>query len=171
MDFEAEYKQNRTQMKRIKKEDTVIFIVFAANAAMAIWLLVAFLMTHDKSVLLTAVLGVAASVIGFLSAYRKDSAFAIVSGVLLIAEMIVMFFFDGISFIGFVEVAVFGRFAFRNFMNIKKYRWLEQQDGFPQFEPKLKEYDMNREQWDTDNPYARKMEERQKNSSGDMDGI
>ena len=44
MDFEEEYKQNRTAMKRIKKEDTVIFIVFAVNMIMAIWLFIAFFM-------------------------------------------------------------------------------------------------------------------------------
>ena len=77
MDFEEEYKQNRTQMKKIKKEDTVILIVFAANVVMSLWMLVAFVLTFNKAALLTAVLGLAASVVGFLSAYRKDSALAI----------------------------------------------------------------------------------------------
>ena len=168
MDFEEEYKQNRTQMKKIKKEDTVILIVFAANVAMSLWMLFAFVM---KTALLTAVLGLAASAVGFFSAYRKDSALAIAAGVLLIAEISALFFSDGISLLGILEIGVFGWFAARNFMNIKKYRWLEQQDGFPQFEPKLKDYDMDRVQRAIKDPYARKMEERQRSSSGSMEEL
>lgn len=171
MDFEEEYKQKRTQMKKIKKEDTEILIVFAANVAMSLWMLVAFVLTFNKAALLTAVLGLAASAVGFLSVYRKDSALAIAAGVLLFAEISALFFSDGISLLGILEIGVFGWFAARNFMNIKKYRWLEQQDGFPQFEPKLKEYDTNKAQRDTKDPYARKMEERQKTSSGSMDEL
>ena len=78
---------------------------------------------------------------------------------------------DGISLLGILEIGVFGWFAARNFMNIKKYRWLEQQDGFPQFEPKLKEYDMDRVQRDIKDPYAHKMEERQSNSSVSMEEL
>ncbi|WP_303805737.1 hypothetical protein [Ruminococcus flavefaciens] len=171
MDFEEEYKQNRTQMKKIKKEDTVILIVFAANVVMSLWMLFAFLMTFNKTALLTVVLGLAASAVGFLSAYRKDSALAIAAGVLLFAEISALFFSDGISLLGILEICVFGWFAARNFMNIKKYRWLEQQDGFPQFEPKLKEYDMDRVQRDIKDPYAHKMEERQSNSSVSMEEL
>ena len=149
----------------------MILIVFAANVAMSLWMLVAFVLTFNKAALLTAVLGLAASAVGFLSAYRKDSALAIAAGVLLFAELSALFFSNGISLLGILEIGVFGWFAARNFMNIKKYRWLEQQDGFPQFEPKLKEYDMDRVQRDIKDPYARKMEERQSNSSVSMEEL
>ena len=119
MDFEEEYKQNRTQMKKIKKEDTEILIVFAANVAMSLWMLVAFVLTFNKAALLTAVLGLAASAVGFLSAYRKNSALAIAAGVLLFAEISALFFSDGISLLGILEICVFGWFAVRNFMNIR----------------------------------------------------
>ena len=155
-------------MKNVKKTETAAFIVFAANVVISIWLLVAFFVTLDKMALLTSVLGVAASVVGFLSVYRKDSSLSIVSGVLILAEITVLFFNEGVSALGFLELAVFGYFAVRNFLNIKKYRWLEQQDGFPNFEPKLKEYDANKAQRDTKDPYALKMEERQKSSAGSM---
>lgn len=171
MDFEEEYKQNRTQMKNVKKTETAAFIVFAVNAVISIWMLVAFFITLDKMVLLTSILGAAASVIGFLSVYRKDSALSIAAGVLLLSEITALFFNEGVSALGLIEFVVFGYFAARNFLNIKKYRWLEQQDGFPQFEPKLKEYDMDRAERNINDPYARKMEERQKYSSGSMDEI
>ena len=171
MDFEEEFKQNRTQMKRIKKEDSAILIVFAVNFAISIWLLVAFFISQDKAILLSSVLGAAASVVGFLSAYRKDSTLAIASGVLLLSEITAMFFYDGITVLGSVELAVFGYFAVRNFMNIKKYKWLEQQDGFPQFEPRLKEYDMEKVQRNIKDTYTEKMEERQKKSTGSMDEL
>lgn len=171
MDFEEEYKQKRTQMKNVKKTETATFIVFAVNAVISIWMLFAFFVTLDKLVLLISVLGAAASVVGFLSVYRKDSALAIAAGVLLLAEITALFFNDGISLLGIAELAVFGYFAVRNFLNIKKYRWLEQQDGFPQFEPKLKEYDMDRAERNINDPYARKMEERQKSSTSSMDEL
>ena len=171
MDFEEEYKQKRTQMKNVKKTETATFIVFAVNAVISIWMLFAFFVTLDKLVLLISVLGAAASVVGFLSVYRKDSALDIAAGVLLLVEITALFFNDGISLLGIAELAVFGYFAVRNFLNIKKYRWLEQQDGFPQFEPKLKEYDMDRAERNINDPYARKMEERQKSSTSSMDEL
>lgn len=171
MDFEEEYKQKRTQMKNVKKTETATFIVFAVNAVISIWMLVAFFITLNKLVLLISILGAAASVVGFLSVYRKDSALAIAAGVFLLAEITALFFDDGITVLGVAELAVFGYFAVRNFMDIKKYRWLEQQDGFPNFESKLKEYDTNKAQRDTKDPYARKMEKRQKTSSGSMDEL
>lgn len=171
MEHEEEYKQNRTAMKKIKKEDTMILIIFAGCLAMAVWMLVAFFITQNKMMLLSSVLGAAASVTGFFSSYRKDSALAIAAGVLLLATIAVMFFYDGFSLLGVAELAVFGWFAVRNFLNIKKYRWLEQQEGFPQFEPKLREYDTERERRNLRDPYAEKMKERQRNSADSMDEL
>ena len=97
--------------------------------------------------------------------------FAIAAAVIIIAEIGIMFFFDGISVLGFAQVAVFGYFVVTNIMNIKKYRWLEQQEGFPQFEPKLREYDTERERRNLRDPYAEKMKERQRNSADSMDEL
>ena len=173
MDFEEEYKKNRTAMKRCRKTETASFIVLAANIAISIWLLVAAVISGEVLVLIASVLGLAASALGILGLYKKDSAIAIAAGVFLIAEMGIMFFADGPDLIGVLEVAVFGYFAAANFLNIKKYRWLEQQDGFPNFEPRLKEYDMDRAQRNIKDPYARKMEEMKKNnaSAGHMDEL
>ncbi|MCR4639335.1 hypothetical protein [Ruminococcus sp.] len=171
MEYEEEYKQNRTAMKKLKKEGTMILIIFAGCLAMAVWMLVAFFITQNKMILLSSVLGAAAAVTGFFSAYRKDSALAIAAGVLLLATIAVMFFYDGFSVLGVAELAVFGWFAARNFLNIKKYKWLEQQEGFPQFEPKLREYDMEKAQRNIGDTYAAKTEERQKNSTDSMDEL
>lgn len=167
MDFEEEYKQNRTSMKRCKKTENAAFIVWVINIVIAgFYLFLAF--SGDLITILIAVFGLPASALGILSLFKKDSAIAIAAGVFLMAEIGTMFFHDGISVLGIVEAAVFGYFAVTNFLNIKKYRWLEQQDGFPNFEPRLKEYDMNRAQWDIKDPYAQKMEEMKANNSHDM---
>ena len=171
MDFEEEYKQNRTQMKKIKKDDTIFFIVFICNIIIAVWLFIAFVLMGYKGNLLISLLAAAASIAGFLSVYKKNSSLSIVSGALLLAEIIVLFFSGGFNILGVVELAVFAWVAVRSFMNIKKYRWLEQQDGFPNFEPTLKEYDMNKVQWGIKDPYAQKMEERQKSSTSSMDEL
>ncbi|WP_028520805.1 hypothetical protein [Ruminococcus flavefaciens] len=167
MDFEEEYKQNRTAMKKVKKTETWIFIVFAVNIAVAgFYLFLA--ISGDLLSIIIAVLGLAGSALGLLSVRKRDSALAIAAGVLVIAEVGVMFFSDGISVLGVVEVAVFTYFAVGNFLNIKKYRWLEQQDGFPNFEPRLKEYDMDRAQRNIKDPYAQKMEDMHKNNTHEM---
>lgn len=167
MDFEEEYKQNRTAMKKCKKTETLIFIVFAVNIAVAgFYLFLA--ISGDLLCIIVSVLGLAGSALGILSVHKKDSALAIAGGVLIIAEVGIMFFSDGFSVLGVVEVAVFTYFAVGNFLNIKKYRWLEQQDGFPNFEPRLKEYDMERAQRNIKDPYAQKMEEMKMNNSHDM---
>ena len=168
MDFEEEYKKNRTAMKKCKKTETYIFIIFAANIAIAIWMMIAALIAWNIWFLTAAILGAAGSVLGILSVRKRDSALAIAGGVLIIAEVGAMFFSDGFSVLGVVEVAVFTYFAVYNFLNIKKYRWLEQQDGFPNFEPRLKEYDMDRAQRSIKDPYAQKMEEMKANNSHEM---
>ncbi|HOA00330.1 hypothetical protein [Ruminococcus sp.] len=167
VDFEEEYKQNRTAMKKCKKTETWIFIVFAVNIAVAgFYLFLA--ISGDLLSIIVSVLGLAGSALGLLSVCKRDSALAIAGGVLVIAEVGVMFFSDGISVLGVVEVAVFTYFAVANFLNIKKYRWLEQQDGFPNFEPRLKEYDMDRAQRNIKDPYAQKMEDMDKNNTHEM---
>ncbi|WP_028517052.1 hypothetical protein [Ruminococcus flavefaciens] len=171
MDFEEEYKQNRTQMKKIKKDDTKMFVIFMCNIAVAILCLIAFVLSGNMGALLVSSLAAAASVTGLISVYNKNIALSVVSGVLLIAEIISMFSVGSFTILGFVEFAAFVWVAVRSFKNIKQYQWLAQQDGFPQFEPKLKEYDMNRTKWETKNPYAQKMAERQKNSSGSMEEL
>lgn len=168
MNFEEEYMQNRIEMKKVKKMDTANIIVFAINIAISLWALISVIISGCIPILIAGVLGLAGSALGIISLHKRDSAAAIVAGVLITAEIIIMFFYDGFSLIGVVEVAVFGYFAVRNFLNIKKYRWLEQQDGFPNFEPRLKEYDMDRTQRNIQDPYAKKMEEMKKNNSHDM---
>jgi len=168
VDFEEEFKQNRTAMKKCKKTETYIFIIFAANIAIAIWMMIAALIAWNIWFLTAAILGAAGSVLGILSVRKRDSALAIAAAVIIIAEIGIMFFFDGISVLGFAEAAVFGYFVVTNIMNIKKYRWLEQQDGFPNFEPRLKEYDMDRAQRNIKDPYAQKMEDMNKNNTHEM---
>ena len=136
MDFEEEYKQNRTQMKRIKNDDTKMFVAFAGNIIVAIWCFIAYILSWNKGVLLVAALAAAASVTGFISVYKKNTALSLVSGVLLIAEIITMFSVGSFTILGFAEFAAFAWVAVRSFKNINMYRWLEQQEGFPYFEPK-----------------------------------
>ena len=151
----------------MQKTATWISVVFAVNIAVAgFYLFLA--ISGDLLSIIIAVLGLAGSALGLLSVRKRDSALAIAGGVLVIAEVGVMFFSDGISVLGVVEVAVFTYFAVANFLNIKKYRWLEQQDGFPNFEPRLKEYDMDRAQRNIKDPYAQKMEDMDKNNTHEM---
>lgn len=154
-------------MKKCKKTETWISIAFAVNIAVAgFYLFLA--ISGDLLSIIIAVLGLAGSALGLLSVRKRDSALAIAGGVLIIAEVGTMFFSDGFSVLGVVEVAVFTYFAVANFLNIKKYRWLEQQDGFPNFEPRLKECDMDRAQRNIKDPYAQKMEDMDKNNIHEM---
>lgn len=171
MDTENEYNHNRMLMKRVKKEDNAITIVYAINIAISLFLLVSFILTFEKVYLVAVLLGTAASVTGFFSVYRKDITLAIVSGFLLIGNIAALFFSDGSVVLGIIELFVFGWFAYRNLMNVKRYKWLEQQDGFPNFDINQAMYDREKAQWSIKDPYTQKMEERRKSSKDSMDTL
>ena len=53
----------------------------------------------------------------------------------------------------------------------KKYKWLEQQEGFPYFNERFEEQKNKLKEYNEKNPYEERMKQIQQNSSGKMDEL
>ncbi len=173
MELEEEYTRNRTSMKKIKKQDTQCLIVYVVNLMLLLFSFFILIGSGKKLYLAICAIIVGASVSGFFSVFKKNFPLSIVSASLFIAEVILF-----ISTIGFELPAAFGfgvliYYSVINVLNCKKYEWLIQQDGFPIFEIKQKEYEMKKAMWDIKDPYTKKKEdiEKRNSDSGDMPNI
>lgn len=173
MELEEEYKRNRTSMKKIKKQDTQCFIVYIVNLMFLLFSVFIFIGSGQKLYLAICAIIVGASASGFFSVLKKNFPLSIISASLFIIEVILI-----ISEIGFELPAAFGfgvliYYSVVNVLNCKKYEWISQQDGFPIFELKQKEYEMKKALWDIKDPYTKKKEdiEKRNSDSGDMPNI
>ena len=82
MELEEEFSRNRTEMKKIKRISTVVFIFYALFSLYVLFeLFYSFMVT--PLFLLAALLVAAVSVTGFLGVYKKDNRFIIASMVLI----------------------------------------------------------------------------------------
>ena len=114
-------------------------------------------MLFDAGVLIT----------GFMSTYKKNNILAAASVVLVLIESAFSRF--ALVLAPFVIAA-----AVITVIANKKYKWLEQQDGFPYFNSRVRFHEMDRAQWDIKDPYTQQFEElkkRNSNNSGHMDEL
>ncbi len=173
MELEEEYTRNRTVMKKIKNQDTQCFIAYAANLIIILFMVYSFIMTGKFINLIISLITICTSVTGFFSVYKKSSPLAIISASLTTAEIVLLFMDWGFSLIPLFGFGVFMYYAVVNVINCKKYEWLSQQDGFPNFEVKQKMYEMEKAQWDIKDPYTQRKEEIEKRNTGsdNMDSL
>lgn len=170
MELEEEYTRNRTAIKKIKNQDTQCFIAYAANLMVILFMVYTFIMTGKPLYLIISLITICASVTGFFSVYKKSTPLAIISASLMAAEIVLLFMDWGFSLIPLFGFGVLIYYAVVNVINCKKYEWLSQQDGFPNFEIKQKLYEMEKAQWDIKDPYTQKKEDIEKRNSG-SDGM
>ena len=170
VELEEEYMRNRTAMKKIKNQDTQCFIVYALNLIIILFMVFSFIMTGKYLYLIISSIVICTTVTGFFSVYKKSPALAIISASLMTAEIVLLFMDWGFSLIPLFGFVVFIYCAVINVINCKKYEWLSQQDGFPNFEIKQKMYEMEKAQWAIKDPYTQEMEEIKKRNS-DSDGM
>lgn len=170
MELEEEYTRNRTAIKKIKNQDTQCFIAYAANLMVILFMVYTFIMTGKPLYLIISLITICASVTGFFSVYKKSTPLAIISASLMAAEILLLFMDWGFSLIPLFGFGVLIYYAVVNVINCKKYEWLSQQDGFPNFEIKQKLYEMEKAQWDIKDPYTQKKEDIEKRNSG-SDGM
>ena len=170
MELEEEYTRNRTAMKKIKNQDTNCFFVYALNLMFILFTVYSLICTGKKFYFVVIAVIIAASVTGFFSTYRKNSSLAIVSASLSAAEIILFIADQGFSVIPLFGYGFLIFYAVINILNCIKYKWLSQQDGFPNFEVKQKMYEMEKAQWDIKDPYTQEIEEIRKRNS-DSDGM
>ncbi len=170
MELEEEYTRNRTAIKKIKNQDTQCFIAYAANLMVILFMVYTFIMTGKPLYLIISLITICASVTGFFSVYKKSTPLAIISASLMATEIVLLFMDWGFSLIPLFGFGVLIYNAVVNVINCKKYEWLSQQDGFPNFEIKQKLYEMEKAQWDIKDPYTQKKEDIEKRNSG-SDGM
>lgn len=171
MDFEEEYKQNRTQLNRIKKEGKIFLIICSVDLIFFLISMFFFISSGNLKFLVSLLVFLFAPVFGYLSIYKKNQVFALLSAVLAFCELLLTCFITRVSVYSFILFGAFIGCCIRNFMNVKMLHWLQQQDGFPYFEPRQKMYDMNRTQWDIKDPFTLEKERYEKRSTGHMDDI
>ena len=177
MELEEEFSRNRTEMKRIKKQADTAVVFYALYLAFALFEVYFAIMMSQKLFYLSALLVIATSVIGFLGIYHKDNRFSIASLVLIACHSVAFAFYGGFDILGlFISLIGHGGIIWYIILNIRnnnRYHWLEQQDGFPNFEVKQALYDMDKRQRAIKDPYAIKKEEIEKRTgaTGEMEEL
>lgn len=166
MELEEEYTRNRTELKKIKNQDTRCFIIYALNLILILFMVFSFAMTGRYLHLIICLIIICTSVTGFFSVYKKSTPLAIISASLMAAEIVLLFMNLGFSLIPLFGFGVCMYYAVINVINCKKYEWLGQQDGFPHFEIQQKMYEMEKAQWDIKDPYTKRKEDIEKRNSG-----
>ena len=170
-ELEKIYSENRVAMKKIKSQTTKICIAYALYLCFLPFLFYFSIMLSPKY-LIGALFVIAGAVTGFWGLYKHDVRLSKTSLVIIIVQF-VLYIIMGSSDISDVfeamifslpGYAVIGYFAFSAIKCAEKYNWLEQQDGFPNFEVRQAMYDMEKRQRAIKDPYAIKKEEIEKRS-------
>ena len=168
-----DFSENFSALKKCEKIYSIIFWIYALSCipyACAI-LIYAFLesliflgniLTLIRNFILTLMFFSA----GLISVYKKDLKFTWIPVIIAIFSAIISNFNDIFSF--FLGISLISSLLLT--IIHKKYRWLENQDGFPYFNERFEEQKNNLAE-DKSNKQYQKNIEIYKNSSGKMDEI
>lgn len=160
MGLEEEYGKNRTSIK-------ICNICFNA---IAIFYIVVFGYITSQSFssadIACTIINALTLCSGYIGVYKHQNVFSIAPPVLV---LICSMFESRISYLFFLCVLCTVINIFAN----KKYRWLEQQDGFPYFNMRFRNQEFDKCQWNIKDPYTVQLEEIKKNNnnSDHMDDI
>lgn len=168
MDLDQEYGKNRLSIKRCNKFYNIIalfyIIVFGAKIFMEVY---SCFLGGSLLMLLVALISAAALAAGFGGVYLHKDIFPITAPlIVLLHEAIAPSGFQIVIPISFLCSIV-------NIFVNKKYRWLEQQDGFPYFNVRYRDQEIDKSQWNIKDPYTQSYEEitKQDNNGGQMDEL
>lgn len=94
-----------------------------------------------------------------------------VANLALMIWLYIIHFFDRIP-IAFFAIAIYSVACIvtgaANLWAVYKYHWLEDQEGFPQFNPRFEEYKENKREREIMDPYQLRVNQLQRNSTGEM---
>jgi hypothetical protein len=179
-ELEKEYSQNRVEMKKIKKKTTIISIVYGLYLLMILFLIFYAVMISPKF-LIAALFVIAGAVTGFMGLYKHNEHLSKASLIIIIVQYLsltiinskdISDIFTSLLFTlpGYAVIIFYAVTAIKC---VKKYNWLEQQDGFPNFEPQLAMYDIEKHQRNIKDPFAIKKEqiEQRTQNAGHMDEL
>ncbi|SHM67241.1 hypothetical protein [Ruminococcus flavefaciens] len=168
MNYEQECSHNRMMLKRCKRFYNIASVFYILVYGLSIFtsayfmILAMFDLVYVKLIFLNA--GILAT--GFIGVYQKKDIFSIAASALAIIDLFCSRFaalFTPIVIILSVLSIIVNR----------KYNWLTQQDGFPYFNTRFRDQELDRVQWNIKDPYQQNYEEIKKrsNNSGNMDEL
>lgn len=166
MDLEQEYGKNRVSFKRCQRCYNIIAIFYmAAFGGMAFCEVYTGFAGGSAASLIGSLFSAATLVAGFCGVYVHKNIPAIVAPFLASVNS---FFFSIVSF--FIPVCILCSVV--NILANRKYRWLEQQDGFPYFNVRFKDQEIDSTQWNIKDPYTQSYEEiKKQDNNGQMDEL
>ena len=167
MNMEEEYGRKRMSYKRCQKCYNFIAIYY-----IIIWGFILFAELYlgviggSLAYLFGALISGATLAAGFCGAYLHKNIFAVSAPVLSVFNMIGV-----LGLILFTPVCILC--AVLNVLANKKYQWLEQQDGFPYFNVRYRDQEIDKTQWNIKDPYTQNYEELKKknDNNGQMDEL
>ncbi len=168
MDLEQEYGKNRLSIKRCNRWYNIIAIyyllVYGAKTFIDVY---SCFLGASLFMLLVALVSFATLAAGFCGVYLHRDIFPIAAPLLaLLHESLAGPIFD-------VIVPLCILCSVMNIVVNRKYRWLEQQDGFPYFNLRFRVQEIDNSQWNIKYPYTQSYEEIAKhdNNNGQMDEL
>ena len=190
-----EFMQNSIMLKRVKRINGIAFFVYLISGFIMMaysltsmvglsWDWIA-MYTHIPLMSYVSFILIIDSFIicplSFYLTYRVSLLHHSLSGLIVIPVQIanygLMIWLNAIHFferipIAFYAVTIYSVLCIlaggANMWAVIKYHWLEDQEGFPQFNPRFEEYNENKHEREIMDPYLREMQRRQKASSGEM---
>ncbi len=183
--MENNYAKNLTMLKKCQKIYNIIFWVYCISCIpTAVMILIYGTLALASSVnenvfsfTATMILLVALFVTGLLSVYKKEKRFTYLPIPIAILLSLIqcfddMFFLNVITLDSMESLYIVIAVASSIILTVvnKKYRWLEQQDGFPYFNERFEENKNKVSEQKKNSPYQHYID-RYKNSSGKMDEI
>ncbi|MBR5681771.1 MAG: hypothetical protein IKW96_00640 [Ruminococcus sp.] len=167
MDLEQEYGKNRLSIKRCNRYYNIIaifyLVVFGARIFAEIY---SCFLGGSLFLLLGAFISAAALAAGFGGVYLHKDIFPIAAPfIVLLHDAIALSAFQIVTPLCFICSIV-------NILVNKKYRWLEQQDGFPYFNVRFRDQEIDSSQWNIKAPYTQSFEEiKKQDNNGQMDDL
>jgi predicted membrane protein len=168
MDYEQECSHNRMMLKRCKKfynaASVFYLVVYGFSIFTSVYFMILALFDPVYLKLIFINIGILAA--GFLSTYLKNDILPAAASALALIDLFCSRFAPV-----FTPLVII--FSVLTIMVNRKYKWLEQQDGFPYFNTRFRDQELDRVQWNIKDPYQQNYEEIKKryNNSGDMDEL
>ncbi len=193
-----EFMQNYTMLKRVKRINGIAFFTYLIGGLMIMayslvsmvglaWDWVAMytgipLMSYISFILIIDTFIIAP--LSFYLTYRVSILHHSLSGLIVLPLQIANYglmiwlsfihFFDRIP-VAFAAISIYCLACIftgaANMWAVVKYHWLEDQEGFPQFNPRYEEYKEKRREREIMDPYLREMQRVQKASNGEMNEL
>ncbi len=174
--YDSEFPKNLKALKLCNRIYKITFIIYAAFSGMYIFISLYFMLFPIFDPLVLFADGIILQSLYFAAAlmgtYKKNSYYAAIAPVFIALSILFLDKFQYIQFVfklqyTFISIGIAAATVITN----KKYKWLEEQFGFPYFSQLIEEQKLDKIQLNIEDPYQRKLDELKKTQSSEMDSI